>query len=44
MADRVIAFGPLAGLAIYNMDTDYYHTGSNYSASRAAIQILNPSK
>lgn len=44
MADRVIAFGPLAGLAIYNMDTDYYHTGSNYSASRAVIQILNPSK
>lgn len=44
MAGRVFSFGPLGGLAVYNVDTDYYHAEGNYTGTRAAIQKLNPSK
>lgn len=41
---RVMEFGPLCGIAAYNIDTDYWHSGSNYLSLRTAIQTLNPSK
>lgn len=44
MTNRVISLGPLAGLAIYALGDDYYHTKMNYETSRKAIQIMNPSK
>lgn len=44
MNRRVISYGPFAGLAIYDIEHDYYHPGANYLTVRAAIQILNPSR
>lgn len=44
MARRVVEFGPLAGLAIYNIGEDYYHAKMNYETVSEAIQTLNPSK
>lgn len=44
MARRVVSFGPLAGLATYTIEKDYYHADRNYSTIRKAIQTLNPSK
>lgn len=44
MTNRVVSLGPLAGLAIYALGDDYYHTKMNYETSRKAIQIMNPSK
>lgn len=44
MARRVIEFGPLAGLATYNIGEDYYHSKMNYETISMAIQTLNPSK
>lgn len=44
MARRVVEFGPLAGLAIYNIGEDYYHSKMNYETISMAIQTLNPSK
>lgn len=43
-ARHVIPLGPLAGLGVYNIGEDYYHTEMNYSVTRRAIQTLNPSK
>ena len=43
MTEQVAALGPLAGLAVYNVGTDYYGLDRNYSALRRAIQVLNPS-
>lgn len=44
MARRVVPFGPLCGLGIYNLSEDYYHADRNYNTVRLAIQTLNPSK
>lgn len=40
---RVVSFGPLAGLGISNISSDYYSYDGNYVVTRAAIQLLNPS-
>lgn len=42
MADNVITFGPLAGLAIYDIMSDYYHYEGNWLAIRSTISRLNP--
>lgn len=44
LTERVVGFGGLAGLAIYDIQTDYYHYDSNYAMVCRAIQTLNPSK
>lgn len=44
MSRRVISFGPLRGLAAYDIDGDYYSSDMNYKLIRQAIQTLNPSK
>ena len=44
MARRVVEFGPVGGLAAYNISEDYYHAEMNYQTSRTAIQTLNPAK
>jgi len=44
MTRRVVSFGPLGGLGIYNVSADYYHSEMNYRSIRRAIQTLNPSK
>ncbi len=44
MMRRVMEFGPLAGLATYNIGGDYYHAGMNYRTVSTVIQTLNPSK
>ena len=43
LAKRVVSFGPLAGLGITNIASDYYSYSGNYVITRAAIQLLNPS-
>lgn len=42
MADNVGRFGPMAGLAIYNMESDYFHTEGNWLTIRQTISRLNP--
>ena len=44
MSRRVIEFGPLGGLAAYDIAEDYYHAEMNYQTIRKAIQTLNPAK
>ncbi|WP_418992337.1 glycoside hydrolase family 18 [Alistipes sp.] len=44
MTARVVSFGPLAGLGVYNIGEDYYDAKMNYPLVRGAIQTLNPSK
>lgn len=44
MAERVVSLGPLAGLAAYDIDSDYYDVSRNYPLLSDAIQVLNPSK
>lgn len=45
MTELVVTTGPLKGIAVYNFADDYYHGGDiNYSATRRAVQLLNPSK
>lgn len=44
MSRRVVSFGPLGGLGVYNIGKDYYHSEMNYLMIRQAIQTLNPSK
>lgn len=44
LSKRVISFGPLAGLGVYNIKSDYYSYDGNYVVTRNAIQLLNPSK
>ena len=44
MAERVVSLGPLAGLAAYDIDNDYYDVDRNYPLLSDAIQLLNPSK
>lgn len=43
LARRVLSLGPLAGLGITNISSDYYSYEGNYVISRSAIQLLNPS-
>ncbi len=43
LAKRVVSLGPLAGLGIYGIASDYYSYAGTYVVSRAAIQLLNPS-
>ena len=40
---RAVSFGPLGGVGIYNIKSDYYSYSGNYVITRAAIQLLNPS-
>lgn len=44
MTERVITYGNLGGLAVYDIEKDYYHYDGNYVAVRSAIQTLNPSR
>lgn len=44
MARRVVPFGPLCGIGVYNLAADYYGADMNYKTVRLAIQTLNPSK
>lgn len=44
MTDRVASFGSLGGLGIYAIGKDYYSPRMNYEITRAAIQLMNPSK
>ncbi len=44
MSRRVVSFGPLGGLGVYDIGKDYYHSEMNYLIIRQAIQTLNPSK
>lgn len=44
MTDRVVALGPLGGLGIYAIGSDYYSPTMNYEITRTAIQLMNPSK
>ncbi len=42
MADNVVDFGPMAGLALYDIESDYYHYDGNWSSLRSVIHRLNP--
>lgn len=44
MADNVSRFGPMAGLALYGIEPDYFHLEGNWITVRSAIERLNPSK
>lgn len=44
MTRRVVEFGPLGGLGLYDIGKDYYHSEMNYLTIRQAVQTLNPSK
>lgn len=44
LAKQVVSCGDLAGLAVCDIEKDYYHSGGNYSNVRRAIRSLNPSK
>ena len=44
MTGRVVTYGDLGGLAVYDIEKDYYHFDGNYVAVRTAIQTLNPSR
>ena len=42
MADYVVSLGPLAGLALYNIESDYYSLEGNWLTVRSLISRLNP--
>ena len=42
MSDHVVSEGPLAGLALYGIEDDYYHYDGNWLTVRSAISRLNP--
>ena len=42
MADYVVRLGPLAGLALYNIESDYYSTEGDWLTVRSLISRLNP--
>lgn len=44
IARKVIEYGPVRGIGVYNIGDDYYHAGKNYESICRVIQILNPSK
>lgn len=44
LTPRVINLGPLAGIAVYDIASDYYDAYGNYPQLKKAIQTLNPAK
>ena len=42
VARCVMAYGPMGGLAIYDISDDYYSASINYPLTKAAINLLNP--
>lgn len=44
MTDNVGKFGPMAGLALYGIESDYFHMDGTWLTVRSAIERLNPSK
>lgn len=44
MADNVGRYGPMAGLALYGIEDDYFHMDGTWMTVRSAIERLNPSK
>ena len=42
IADYVVSLGPLAGLALYNIESDYYSLEGNWLTVRSLISRLNP--
>lgn len=41
MADQTIILGPMAGLALYNIESDYYHYDGDWLTVRSLISRLN---
>ena len=41
MADNVISFGPMAGLALYGIESDYYHYDGDWLTLRSIISRMN---
>lgn len=44
LTSRVVSLGPLCGIAVHNVQKNYYSAERNYPLVCAAIQTLNPSK
>jgi len=42
VADHVVSLGPLVGLALYNIESDYYHYEGDWLTVRSLISRLNP--
>ena len=42
IADQTIILGPMAGLALYNIESDYYHYDGDWLTVRSLISRLNP--
>lgn len=42
VARCVMSYGPLAGLAVYDIGKDYYDPSTNYRRTKQAIALLNP--
>lgn len=42
IADQTVILGPMAGLALYNIESDYYHYDGDWLTVRSLISRLNP--
>lgn len=42
LADQTVILGPMAGLALYNIESDYYHYDGDWLTVRSLISRLNP--
>lgn len=42
VAKCVLAYGPLAGLGVFDISDDYYSPNINYPRTKAAMNLLNP--
>lgn len=42
VARAVMTYGPLAGIAVYDIGKDYYDPSTNYRRTKQAIALLNP--
>lgn len=42
LADYTVSLGPLAGMALYNIESDYYSLEGNWLTVRSLISRLNP--
>ncbi len=42
MADQTVILGPMAGLALYNIESDYYHYDGDWLTVRSIISRMNP--
>lgn len=42
IADQTVILGPMAGLALYNIEQDYYHYEGDWLTVRSLISRLNP--